>query len=189
MNSTIGDPDSIIHSNLAFPNISGLSENYVAMLDAGNTVSRADNRVEYIASLLPTSEPLRLVIARWYLAIRKMKVKKLFFPVFEELGLGLDYRDETSKLKALQQDLFDVPGLMFSDDLSVAPLINPFDDDNLQKKEKKAAKVKASAIENLSALATETPIVVPRYALLELTSQVDITRQVSFHRITKTSSG
>ena len=159
------------------------------MLDAGNTVTRAGNRVEYFASLLPTSEPLRLVIAKWYLTIRKMRTKDLFFSVFEELGLGLDYRDKTSTVKALQQDLFDVPGLMFSDVPSVAPCINPFEEGNLQRKEKKASKVNASAIENLSALASETPIVVPRYALLELTSQVDITRQVSFHRITTTSSG
>jgi hypothetical protein len=145
-----------------FSNIRVLSDSYINRLMSFTTAKRKENRVKEYAAQLPESDPLRTIIARWFLKIMSMKQYE-FYVALLELGI---VADRSLTLDELKLFTLGVPGLVSSDDPSVASSINPFRMENMQSKEKQAALVKESITVSLASLSADPPIDVPGYVNL-----------------------
>jgi hypothetical protein len=151
------------HGKAMFSNIRVLSDSYINRLKSFTTTKRKENRVKEYAAQLPESDPLRTIIARWFLKIMSMQLKNEFYVALVELGI---VADRSLTLYELKLFTLGVPGLVFSDDPSVASSINPFRMENMQSKEKQAALVKESITVSLASLSADPSIDVPGYVNL-----------------------
>lgn len=112
------------------------------------------------AESLPPEESSREAIAKWFLAITKLP-KKNCSTALHLLGIETD---PSLNHKDLQRFLLCVPGIPFCTDEAFLKDINPFNINNMPKKEKAAAQTNASKEAGLVMVKEEIPISIQGFA-------------------------
>jgi hypothetical protein len=151
------------HGLLILSYYSVLSDIYIGILDNVISARRGKNRVEDLAASLPSDEKSRHTVAGWYRAITRQTKKKAIVEALE--SLGITYDKESKDLKYFKRHLMKVPGLPFTKDPACAPSLNPFDVNNLGKREQAVIKLKESIGDAVKASKDDVPVSVPRFVL------------------------